>query len=54
MNVAGIFFLDNDFLNAAIAYKKAEKIAPLEESHRFTLSMAYLKLEAGRLVLRLS
>lgn len=45
VNVAGIFFLDNDFLNAAIAYKKAEKIAPLEERHRFTLAMAYLKLK---------
>jgi tetratricopeptide (TPR) repeat protein len=42
---AGIFFLDGDFLNAAIAYKKAEKIAPLDERSRFTLAMAYIRLQ---------
>lgn len=42
---AGVFFLDNDFLNAAIAYKKAEKIAPLDERSRFTLAMAYIRLQ---------
>ena len=41
---AGIFFLDNQYLNAAIAYKKAERIAPLDERSRFTLAMAYIKL----------
>ena len=45
VQAAGIFFLDNDFMNTAIAYKKAEKIAPLDERHRFTLAMAYLKLK---------
>ena len=45
VQAAGIFFLDNDFMNAAIAYKKAEKIAPLGERNRFTLAMAYLKLK---------
>lgn len=44
VKVAGIFFLDNNFLNAAIAYKKAEKLTPLDERSRFTLAMAYLKL----------
>ncbi len=44
VTVAGIFFLDNDFLNAAVAYKKAEKLAPLDQRSRFTLAMAYLKL----------
>jgi tetratricopeptide (TPR) repeat protein len=43
--VAGIFFLDGDFLNSAVAYKKAEKLAPLDEPSRFTLAMAYLKLK---------
>jgi tetratricopeptide (TPR) repeat protein len=43
--VAGLFFLDGDFLNAAIAYKKAEKIAPLDERSRFTLAMAYIRLQ---------
>ncbi len=42
---AGIFFLDGDFLNTAIAYKKAEKIAPLDERSRFTLAMAYIRLQ---------
>lgn len=41
---AGIFFLDNQYLNAAIAYKKAERIAPLGERSRFTLVMAYIRL----------
>jgi tetratricopeptide (TPR) repeat protein len=43
--VAGIFFLDSDYLNAAIAYKKAEAIAPLDERHRFTLAMSYIRLD---------
>lgn len=41
---AGIFFLDGDWLNTAICYKKAEKISPLDPHSRFTLAMAYLKL----------
>ena len=41
----GIFFLDGQYLNAAIAWKKAEAIAPLSESSRFTLAMAYVKLD---------
>jgi tetratricopeptide (TPR) repeat protein len=41
---AGIFFLDGDYLNSAIAYKKAEAISPLDERSRFTLAMAYIKL----------
>lgn len=40
----GIFFLDGKYLNSAIAWKKAEAIAPLDERSRFTLSMAYIKL----------
>jgi tetratricopeptide (TPR) repeat protein len=41
---AGIFFLDGEYLNSAIAYKKAEAIWPLDERSRFTLAMAYIKL----------
>jgi tetratricopeptide (TPR) repeat protein len=41
---AGIFFLDGQFLNSAIAWKKAEALAPLEDRNRFTLAMAYVKL----------
>ncbi|MEJ7618020.1 MAG: tetratricopeptide repeat protein [Pyrinomonadaceae bacterium] len=42
--VAGIFFLDGQHLNAAIAWKKAEAIAPLDERSKFTLAMAYIRL----------
>jgi tetratricopeptide (TPR) repeat protein len=40
----GIFFLDGEFRNSVIAWKKAEAIAPLDERSRFTLAMAYVKL----------
>lgn len=42
---AGIFFIDGDFLNSAIAFKKAGVISPLDERSRFTLAMAYIKLK---------
>ena len=41
----GVFFLDGQYLNSAIAWKKAEDIAPLDERSSFTLAMAYIKLE---------
>ena len=44
VTAAGIFFLDGKYLNAAIAWKKAEAIAPLDDRSRFTLAMAYVKL----------
>lgn len=44
ITAAGIFFLDGKYLNAVIAWKKAEAIAPLDERSRFTLAMAYVKL----------
>src|SRR5713101_4786087 len=40
----GVFFLDGKYVNSAIAWKKADAIAPLDERSRFTLSMAYIKL----------
>jgi tetratricopeptide (TPR) repeat protein len=40
----GVFFLDGEYLNSVIAWKKAEAIAPLDERTRFTLAMAYIKL----------
>ena len=40
----GIFFLDGQYLNSTIAWKRAEAIAPLDERSRFTMSMAYVKL----------
>jgi tetratricopeptide (TPR) repeat protein len=40
----GIFFLDREYLNSAIAFKRAEAIVPLSERSRFTLAMAYVEL----------
>ena len=42
--LGGVFFLRGRPLNAAIAFKKAEKVAPLDERSRFTLVMAYVAL----------
>jgi tetratricopeptide (TPR) repeat protein len=42
--LGGVFFLRGRPLNAAIAFKKAEAIAPLDERSRFTLAMAYVAL----------
>jgi tetratricopeptide (TPR) repeat protein len=41
----GVFFLNGEWLNAAISFKKAEAIAPLVERDRFTLAMAYIRLD---------
>ncbi len=40
----GIFFLDGEFQNSVIAWKKAEAITPLDDRSRFTLAMAEIKL----------
>ncbi len=42
--VGAIYFLNQDYLNAAIAWKKSEKIAPLDTSIQFSLAMAYVRL----------
>lgn len=42
--VGGVFFLNGEYLNAAIAYQKARAIAPLDDRSRFTLSMSYIRL----------
>jgi len=42
--LAGVSLLQNHPLNAAIALKKAEAIAPLDERSRFRLVMAYVAL----------
>src|SRR5713101_3149542 len=45
LTMAGaIFLLDGKYLNSAIAWKKAEAIAPLDDRSRFTLAMAYVEL----------
>jgi tetratricopeptide (TPR) repeat protein len=40
----GIFFLDGKYLDCAIAMKKADALAPLDDRSRFTLAMAYITL----------
>ena len=42
--VASVFFLDGKYLNSAVALKKAEALAPLDDRSRFTLAMAYITL----------
>ncbi|HEV2493407.1 MAG TPA: tetratricopeptide repeat protein [Terriglobia bacterium] len=42
--VGGVFFLDGKYLNSAVAMKKAEALAPLDDRSRFTLAMAYITL----------
>jgi len=40
-----VFFLDGKYLNCAVALKKAERNAPLEDSDRYTLALAYIVLK---------
>jgi tetratricopeptide (TPR) repeat protein len=44
---AGVFFLDREFLNTAIALKKADHIRPLQKEDRLTLCLAYIALHRG-------
>lgn len=39
-----VYFLDRDYLNAAIAWKKSQAIAPLAPALRFSLAMAYIRM----------
>ncbi len=39
-----VYFLNQDYMNAAIAWKKSEAIAPLDAQIRFLLSMAYIRM----------
>ncbi len=43
--LGGILFLDQQYLNSVIALKRAEALAPLDASNRFTLAMAYIVLD---------
>jgi tetratricopeptide (TPR) repeat protein len=43
--LGGVFFVQGRPLNAAIAFKKAEALAPLDERSRFTLAMAYVAMK---------
>lgn len=42
--LGGVLFVRKEFLGAAIALKKAEALAPLDERSRFTLAMSYVVL----------
>ncbi|GGH01570.1 tetratricopeptide repeat protein [Silvibacterium dinghuense] len=42
LTIAGVYFLDHDDRNAAIAWKKAEAIKPLPQPLQFSLAMAYV------------
>jgi tetratricopeptide (TPR) repeat protein len=42
--LGGVFFVRKEFLGSAIAFKKAEALAPLDERSRFTLAMSYVVL----------
>ena len=44
---ARVFLLDKNPANAAIAFKKAEKLRPLAPADRFQLAMAYIGLGRG-------
>jgi tetratricopeptide (TPR) repeat protein len=42
--LGGVRFLQHEYLGSAIAFKKAEALAPLDERSRFTLAMSYVVL----------
>lgn len=39
-----VYFLNQDYMNAAIAWKKSAAIAPLDPKLRFSLAMAYIRI----------
>jgi tetratricopeptide (TPR) repeat protein len=43
--LGGVFFLDSNYLESAIAYKKAENYGVLSDNSRFTLTMSYVELK---------
>ena len=40
-----VFFMDGKYLNAAVAFEKAEKLTPLKEDDHFTLAMSFVILK---------
>jgi tetratricopeptide (TPR) repeat protein len=45
--LGGVFLVERKPLNAAIAIKKAEAIAPINDGTRFTLALAYIAMHRG-------
>jgi len=39
-----VYFRNQDYMNAAIAWKKSEAIAPLDRDLRFSLAMAFIRI----------
>lgn len=39
-----VYFLNQDYMNAAVAWKKSEVIAPLDPKPHFSLAMAYIRI----------
>jgi tetratricopeptide (TPR) repeat protein len=39
-----VYFLNHDYLHAAVAWKKSEAIEPLDPKLQFSLSMAYIRI----------
>lgn len=46
--LGGVFFLRGEYLSSAVALKKAEALAPLDERSRFTLAMSYVVMGRRR------
>lgn len=42
--MGGVYYLDHDYLHAAVAWKKSEAIEPLEPAVQFSLAMSYIEL----------
>lgn len=42
--LGGVYFLDRDYLHAAVAWNKSQAILPLQPSLRFSLAMAYIQI----------
>ena len=45
--LGGVFFVTGQYLDSAIALKKAEALAPLDDRSRFTLAMSYVVMGRG-------
>jgi tetratricopeptide (TPR) repeat protein len=42
--LGSVYFLNHDYLNAAIAWKKSDAIKPLDSDLEFSLAMAYIRI----------
>jgi tetratricopeptide (TPR) repeat protein len=42
--LGSVYFLNHDYLNAAVAWKKSDTIRPLDAALQFSLAMAYIKI----------